>query len=91
MFILIACIISFWLGWVLRDRYICHQIRVSTEDVLGHVHALSGNALNHMRCLMIHERDQVEAIVDRFPVDPLVDESIVPEPVRRVCMRLHLD
>lgn len=80
-------IVYMWIGWVLRDWYISSCIRKAAESAIGPEHGCIGDTLNHIRCIGIHPMDDIERIIDRLPVDPTTDGTLIPPIIRRFIYR----
>lgn len=78
MYTFVCVAISFWIGWILRDRYICRRIRHACITVLGDDLFLSGNSIDHMKSLMILEQSQIESVYDNVHDDPHTDDTYIP-------------
>lgn len=71
-----------WIGWILRDWYVSYCIRYAAIGILGDEHGLSGDTLNHIRCMGIHDPVEIESIIDRLPIDYTTDGTIIPPLLR---------
>lgn len=83
MITIFLILISFWIGWIARDRYICRHIQTAASNAINNPYFLSGNALNHVRCLSILDSEDIGNIADSLPDDRFTDDTIIPIPIKR--------
>lgn len=76
-------IVSFWIGWLYRDRYICRKIQNTADQYLGNSMFLSGDTINHIKCMSILDPSDMETLLENIPTDPLIDDTPIPLPIKR--------
>jgi hypothetical protein len=79
--LLLTAALSFWIGYIMRDRYIQRSIRNAVISTGQTDLCLIGSSIDYIRSLSLY--DDIEPILNAVELDTHTDGTFVPPLVKR--------